>query len=671
MDVITVPKPPPCQLPVAQVFDRLSSRQQLYAHYLSRASWHGSRIIMRGDWNNLADENAVNADQISAFLEYAGHFLYNMGNYWSEGDQKFIPDLSHEALRKLVRASRSPTAPDLLERVIEPMLSGPPYVLGYPSERAQSAYYPGDEKISKEEISSVSKAMEEHKIEPENTRLQKVMVAGRAEFRILQASTDNFPKKHLCDINGLGSIYIQSGDHVAELGQVCDALNKAKDYTENDIQRQVIEHYLESFKTGTMESFRDAQKSWVQDKGPVVESIMGFVEPYRDPHGVRGEWEGFVGISDPVESHKMRQFVDQSTTFIRLLPWAVSDVNDGKGPFEKHVFVAPDYTNSHSLVFCASYSFEATNVPNYNDIRETCGFKNIVVANRMNASNDLTRPCHYVHDSEAKRYRECTYIVRFVTTAIHELLGHGSGKLLSETKPGQFNFDRKYPPVSPLTNKPITTWYRSGQTWTSTFGAAAPSIEECRAMLVPLYLIDDKQLLSIFGYNETSDITTQDLHYNTYLQIGVEGLQGLAYYNVDERTWGQALKRAHWAILHHLLLDGDGVLAVEYGAQEGTLTVRVDKSKLLSHGKPSLGRFLCRIHIWRCTADVSPCLEYYDKVTAVPGDHEEWRELVAKKPEPRWKFIHANTFLKDGNVTVKEYENSNEGLIQSWVERGI
>jgi dipeptidyl-peptidase-3 len=102
-----------------------------------------------------------------------------------------------------------------------------------------------------------------------------------------------------------------------------------------------------------------------------------------------------------------------------------------------------------------------------------------------------------------------------------------------------------------------------------------------------------------------------------------------------------------------------------------SLTVYVDRSRILSHGKPSLGRYLCKLHIWRCTADVSSCKEFCEPMCAVDGVYEEWRKIVVSKPNMRWKFVQPNTFIKGENVEVKVYEESNEGIIQSWAERDI
>lgn len=125
----------------------------------------------------------------------------------------------------------------------------------------------------------------------------------------------------------------------------------------------------------------------------------------------------------------------------------------------------------------------------------------------MNANNNPSRPCYYVHPSKVKNFRGYNHIIRFVVTAIHELLGHGTGKLLTETIPGTYNFDRINLPINPLTGKVIETWYKPGQTWTSVFGKLATSVGECRAMLVSYFLADDKEVLSMFGYTDTSGVT--------------------------------------------------------------------------------------------------------------------------------------------------------------------
>lgn len=128
----------------------------------------------------------------------------------------------------------------------------------------------------------------------------------------------------------------------------------------------------------------------------------------------------------------------------------------------------------------------------------------------MSANNNPSHPCHYVHPSEVKGFRGCNHIIRFIVTAIHELLGHGTGKLLTETAPGIYNFDRENLPTNPVTGKAIETWYKPGQTWTSVFKKLATSVEECRAMLVSYYLADSKEVLSMFDYHDTSTITADD-----------------------------------------------------------------------------------------------------------------------------------------------------------------
>jgi dipeptidyl-peptidase-3 len=103
------------------------------------------------------------------------------------------------------------------------------------------------------------------------------------------------------------------------------------------------------------------------------------------------------------------------------------------------------------------------------------------------------------------------HTIRFVATVIHELLGHGTGKLLSETTPDHFNFNAQDPPTNPHTGKKVTSWYRLGETYSSVFEDIAQSVEECRVVLMSAYLIDNKELLSIFGYDEATKLSADEL----------------------------------------------------------------------------------------------------------------------------------------------------------------
>lgn len=120
-----------------------------------------------------------------------------------------------------------------------------------------------------------------------------------------------------------------------------------------------------------------------------------------------------------------------------------------------------------------------------------------------------------------------------------------------------------------------------------------------------------------------------------------------------------------------MIQDGGGIIRISHDAETSTLTVHVYPTMFASHGKPALGRYLLRLHIWRCTADFSSCRDFYEPLCAVEGEYEQWRQIVCSKPKPRWKFVQPNTLLHGGEVEVKVYEPSNRGVIQSWAERGV
>lgn len=253
---------------------------------------------------------------------------------------------------------------------------------------------------------------------------------------------------------------------------------------------------------------------------------------------------------------------------------------------------------------------------------------------------------------------------------MHELLGHGTSKLLTEYEDGSYDFDIANPPISPLTGRPITTWYRPGQGWTGVFEDLATSLDECRTECVGAYLMDNEKLLRMFGFDEAK-MTAEDITYTVYLQVGTAGLRALENYIEDDK-WGQAHSRGHFAMFRVLLDAGDGFLSVHHETTTDKLTIHVDRSKVLTHGKPAIGRLLLRLHIYRCTADVVACREYFEDLTRVEGRFVEWRKIVLANKRPRQILVQANTFLdEDGKVNLKEYEPSAEGMIQSWAERAI
>ena len=303
-----------------------------------------------GDWKRLASGSSVSEQDVQYWLEYATAFLASLGNYKSFGDLKFVPRIVKAELRKLVEYA-SDEARKLFDGVEEVMYSVVPEeknLIGYIDAGHVSAYYPDSPSITKPEIEEVQAVTAANGILVENTRLKKV---SDSEFHLLFASAETkVPEGQKTEFvfgeGGKKKLKLVYGDYAELMKKISAECRAAAEYSANENQRKMWEEYARSFDIGSIQAHKESQKYWVRDKGPRVEANIGFVETYRDPAGVRGEWEGFAAMVNEERTRTFGELVRRAEDFITMLPW-------GKD-FEKDHFLKPDFTSLEVLTFAGA-----------------------------------------------------------------------------------------------------------------------------------------------------------------------------------------------------------------------------------------------------------------------------------------------------------------------------
>ncbi|KAI9548212.1 bifunctional diacylglycerol diphosphate phosphatase/phosphatidate phosphatase [Dissostichus eleginoides] len=686
-------------LDCTEAFRLLSNKEKMYSHYLSRAAWYGGLAVLLqtspesakifvllqkifrkqtpAQLEQVATAAGLSPEEYQAFLVYAAGLYANMGNYKSFGDTKFIPNLPKDKLKALVKASQAfQDQPAEMEALWDSCscllfsLEDRQKQLGL-GDKGITTYFSGN--CSLEDAELAQKFLDSKKLSAYNTRLFKREKEGKAcyEVRLASAVQKDCAMEGECETN-CGSFNfedkeftVKRGDYAPLMEKVSFYLQKAQAYAANENQRKMLEEYARSFTLGSVDAHKEGSRYWIKDKGPIVESYIGFIESYRDPFGSRGEFEGFIAVVNKAMSERFAKLVSSAEVLLPELPWPKE--------FEKDTFLKPDFTSLDVLTFAGSGIPAGINIPNYDDIRQSEGFKNVSLGNVLSVAYATQKEkLTFLQEEDKDLFIKWKGPSFEVQVGLHELLGHGSGKLFVQDDEGKFNFD-KSKVTNPETGEPVTSWYHGSETWDSKFSTIASSYEECRAECVGLYLCLIKKVLSIFG-NEGQD--AEDVVYINWLSMVRAGLLGLEFYTPESKSWRQAHMQARFVILRVLLEAGEGLVGLEEltgpdGKPDAQITL--DRSKIHTVGKDAIHRFLCKLQVLKATADVEGGRALYDGYSTVseggPHNFMRLRETVLLRKEARKMFVQANTNINGDSVELKEYEGSAAGLICSFTER--
>jgi dipeptidyl-peptidase III len=260
-------------------------------------------------------------------------------------------------------------------------------------------------------------------------------------------------------------VYRIGGRYGAQIAAIVGHLEAALPYA-TDAMAHALRALIAFYRTGDDAAREAYDIAWVQDKASPVDTINGFIEVYMDARSIKGAWEAIVSYVNRDKTTQIRTIAENAQWFEDRMPWDPKYRKEGV-----HGVTA----NAIDVVIETGESGPITpvgiNLPNDQRIRERYGSKSVSLSNVSEAYEKSTLPEFRTEFSwtaeEAERATRWSAFAAELTTNMHEVIGHGSGKV-DERLHGS--------PQASLKEQ---------------FSA----IEESRADLVALYFIADPKLV--------------------------------------------------------------------------------------------------------------------------------------------------------------------------------
>jgi dipeptidyl-peptidase III len=229
-----------------------------------------------------------------------------------------------------------------------------------------------------------------------------------------------------------------------------------------------LEALIAWYQTGAEADREQYDIAWVQDKASPVDTINGFIEVYLDARSIKGAWESLVSYVNREKTTDIQKIAANAQWFEDRMPWAPEYRKAGvRGVTAAAIDVVIETGDSGPITPVG------INLPNDQRIRERYGSKSVSLANVNEAYEKSTMPEYRREFSwtpeEAARAERWGALASELTTNMHEVIGHGSGKVEAH-----------------LNGSPQHALKEQ-------FSA----LEESRADLVALYFLPDRKLVDL------------------------------------------------------------------------------------------------------------------------------------------------------------------------------
>ena len=222
-------------------------------------------------------------------------------------------------------------------------------------------------------------------------------------------------------------VYRTNGRYGAQIREIVRHLRAALPHATAPM-RSALEALIRFYESGEDADRVAYDEAWVDDKDSPVDTINGFIENYLDARGVKGAWEGIVCYVNHAKSEGLRKLAAAAPWFEARMPWDPKyRRTDVKGVTARAIDVVVETGEAGPVTAIG------INLPNDQRIREVRGSKSVSLAN-INEAYDKSTPPSYRREfswseEEVARAEKWGALASEVVTAIHEVLGHGSGKV--------------------------------------------------------------------------------------------------------------------------------------------------------------------------------------------------------------------------------------------------